>query len=95
MSEINCEFSMPVDIGTPEFPDFEYSILNCTSTGTSTVQQAGTVQISDGENSFFLNPVVTYSEVIIICFFIIILAGSIFKFIWDFVHLLIIKWRKL
>ena len=91
--KIECEFLEPTNLNTTTTPDFEFSILNCTSTEATTTIP---LVISDGENHFNLYPNFSYGDVVLIFFLIVFLAFKIFSAVWNFVHLLIIrqKWLR-
>lgn len=89
---INCEFSNPVDLDSGGGTDFEYQILTCSSTDTTTTIP---VEISDGDTFFHVYPSFSYAEIVIIFFLITFFAIKIFKGIWGFVHLLIVRQKWL
>lgn len=89
---INCEFSNPVDLDGSNSDDFEYQILTCSTTDTTTTIP---VEISDGDTFFHVYPSFSYAEIVIIFFLITFLAIKIFQGIWGFVHLLITRQKWL
>lgn len=95
--ETICDFLDPIDLNDgeldPKLADWEYSKMICNS---EEVLGVGVEIISDGENSFKLDPTFSYAEIVIIFFLISLLAIKIFSGIWGFVHTLIIrqKWLR-
>lgn len=73
-----CEFSAPVELGTN---DFEYSILNCTSTETST-----TILIQNASTGaeFYLDKTINYGEILTLVFLLLFAIFGITKIIADF-----------
>lgn len=95
MNEIICDYSIPVDLGNATSgPDFEFSRLNCTSS-IFLIREASTTPIIGQETEFYISPVLNYADVIFIFFLITFLGFKIFDAVWNFVHLLIIRWKRL
>lgn len=95
--ETICDFSLPVNLNDgdddPKLADWEYSKMICNS---EEVLGVGVEIITDGENSFKLDPTFSYAEIVIIFFLICFFAFKIFSGIWGFVHTTIIrqKWLR-
>lgn len=75
---LNCEFNNPVNLGTEEVPDFEYSELNCTNTSLELIQNTETGA------EFYIQKDINYGEAIIIIFLILFAIFGIVKLIADF-----------
>lgn len=79
----HCEFSNPVDLGGG---DFEFAHIECA--------ELNATSISDGTSTAFILNRIDIGEIFIIFFIILFLGGIIFKFLWNFIHALIVKGKS-
>jgi uncharacterized membrane protein len=64
---INCDLDNPVNLGTEEVPDFEYSQINCTSTNE-------TLELVENQatgTEFYLQKTISYGDVVLWVFLIL------------------------
>ena len=77
MSEITCQFSEPVNLGTEELPDFEYSEIVCNNSQYEYIQNETT------EASFYIDKSYTYGDFYIMFFLMIFTLYKIVEIIWN------------
>lgn len=85
MINYNCQFLEPVNLGNASKPDYEYSVLNCTSTENNTTTNSLTlIQNSETGAEFYLDKTINYGEILILIFFFLFAVFGIVKVIMDF-----------
>ncbi len=79
---MNCDFSVPVDIGTATTADFEYSKVICDTGDIYELIQNQNYP----DREFFVEKTINYGDSIIIWFLtlftIYFISNMIFKFFW-------------
>jgi hypothetical protein len=61
------------------------------TTGLTTIQEIGTIKITDGSYSAYISPKVDFGDLFIMGFLILFTGALIFKFVWDFVNPKVVK----
>lgn len=89
---MNCEFNTPVDYlgNTPESLATAWNWQNM----TCDYVERGMVQISNGENTFYLSPKINLFELFLMGIIPMIAIILIFKVVWGFFHPQIVKFKK-
>jgi len=88
--EIECQFSVPVNLATDPKEDFEYSVMNCQATSTS----LELIENATTGASFFLRQEITYGDILVITFLMLFLIFGILKFLTDFLIPKIFNWKR-
>lgn len=78
MNNFICEFHTPINLGTEEAPDFEYSQLNCTNTAMELIQNTETGA------EFYIEKNINYGDTLILVFLILFAIFGTIKLIADF-----------
>lgn len=76
---MNCDFSIPVNLGTGEKPDFEYSKMIC--------DNPDVFELIGNETTgaeFYLDKSFSYGDWFLMFFVFVIFLVGITKLIWDF-----------
>ena len=73
---INCDFSVPIDLGNASTSDWEFSQMNCTSTLFEQISN------STSGAEFFISKTLTYGDVVVFWFLTIFLVAGILTFIF-------------
>lgn len=83
--EISCQFLNPVDLGAKQYPDWEFSELNCQATTTGELTHSLISNSTTGAE-FYVEKTMSYGEGILVwfatIFLIFLIADRIFKFFW-------------
>jgi hypothetical protein len=81
---LKCEFSKPVNLGSPENADWEYSEMNCLGEGADETEEQ-IVNASTGA-TFTIEKTFSYGDVFFIILAIILLsyfvAHAVFSYLW-------------
>lgn len=73
-----CQYSVPVNLGTEELPDFEYSEMVC-----DTPEIHEFIENETTEASFYLEKTFSYGDFFVMFFLTIFTLFGIVKIIWD------------
>lgn len=83
IEQTNCEFLNPVNLGTPEMPDFEYQNQVCST--TKNYFQEYEVQMNGTTTPFIFSSVWSGPEIVLLVFALLFgifyLTGSILNFV--------------
>ncbi len=89
MREFNCQFSEPINLGTAEQPDWAFSEMICETAETG----LPFFEVSDGEYTAYITPAVNFGDLFLMGFLIIVAGLLIFRFMWNFIHPKIQKFK--
>lgn len=82
---MNCQFLEPVNLGTEESPDWEFSIVECEE-ATSTETYKLIVNSEYPERQFFIDKSFSYGDILVVwfltIFLIFLITQTIFNFFW-------------
>lgn len=92
--EFDCDFSVPVNIGTTSRPDYEYSLMECLGTSTDPTSTIALIENASTGASFYIRKEISYGEVLMIVFLILFLIFGILKFLTDFLIPKIFNWKR-
>lgn len=81
INEINCEFTDPINLGSLEMPDYEFSNLICTATNPAELF----IENSTTGASFYLSQKLDYGDILLMILLTLIVMFGIFKFFWDLI----------
>lgn len=73
-----CEFNNPINLGTEELPDWEYSEMLCDVPNIYELVENETT-----EASFFLEKTFTYGDFFVMFFLTVFVLFGIIKLTWD------------
>jgi len=79
---MNCDFSLPVNLGTEEMPDWEYSKMDCVFTEQEIPSEL--IENSTTGAEFYIDKRVSYGDVLVLTFLMLFLIFGIVKFLTDF-----------
>lgn len=80
----NCQFGIPVNLGDGGKPDWEFSEINCTSTGNPDGLIYSLIQNSETGAEFYLEKTLNLGDAIIIWFLTIFSFYLIFRIAYNF-----------
>lgn len=82
---MNCQFLEPVNLGTEELPDWEFSQIECENATTTETHEL-IVNSEYPEREFFIDKTLSYGDILIIWFLtffsIGLIASIIFNYFW-------------
>ncbi len=89
MEKIQCEMKNPINLGSENKPDFEFSVLECEIIDTNAVI------LQDPENGYIVEVKknLNLGDVFMIWFFMFLIGVIIFKALWGFFHTKRVKYH--
>jgi len=87
---LNCEFQNPINLGSDEYPDFEYSNLICEVEEKPTPFE----YIETEKGNFWVNKSWTFGELFISMMLVGFLFIVISRSVWGFFYPKLVKFKK-
>jgi len=85
---MNCQYSTPVNLGTTELPDWEYSELTCEFSQLELIENATTGA------EFYISKTIGYGDILVITFLTLFLVFGILKFLTDFLIPKLVNFKR-
>lgn len=88
---MDCQYTNPVNLGTAENPDWEYSEISCEFSELENPLEL--ITNTETEANFYISKTLDYGDVLVITFLILFLVFGILKFLTNFLTTTIIKFQ--
>lgn len=78
---MNCVYSVPINLGTEENPNWAYSVMNCEF---SELENPAILIQSEDSAEFYLDKTISYGDLLLLVFLSMFLIFGIVKFLTGF-----------
>lgn len=79
---MNCQYTDPINLGTPDKPDWEYSKISCEFSELE--NPVALIENTTTGAEFYISKTIGYGDILVVTFLTLFLVFGVLKFLTDF-----------